>query len=131
MFGELVAAYLFLAGVGAGGMAAASLADLLFVKAPFGAAAESSVAEAPAAERLVSLVLAAALGALAIGVGCLAADLGRIDRVLALFLTPAFTLMNVGRGRLRGFWPSARSWCSGDSRTCPGSAAAQWRRSRR
>lgn len=35
MFGELVAAYLFLAGVGAGGIAAASLADLLFVKAAF------------------------------------------------------------------------------------------------
>ncbi|WP_286143320.1 NrfD/PsrC family molybdoenzyme membrane anchor subunit, partial [Adlercreutzia caecimuris] len=96
MFGELVAAYLFLAGVGAGGIAAASLADLLFVKAPFGAAAASSVAEAPAAERLVSLVLAAALGALAMGTGCLVADLGRIDRVLALFFTPAFTLMNVG-----------------------------------
>ena len=88
MFGELVAAYLFLAGVGAGGIAAASLADLLFVRAPFGAAAESSVAEAPAAERLVSLVFAAAFGALAMGVGCLAADLGRVDRVLALFLTP-------------------------------------------
>ena len=102
MFGELVAAYLFLAGVGAGGIAAASLADLLFVKAPFGAAAESSVAEAPAAERLMSLVLAAALGALAMGVGCLAADLGRIDRVLALFLTPAFTLMNVGAWALAG-----------------------------
>ena len=43
VFGELVAAYLFLAGVGAGGIAAASLADLLFVKAPFGAAAASSV----------------------------------------------------------------------------------------
>lgn len=96
MFGELVAAYLFLAGVGAGGIAAASLADLLFVKAAFGAAVASSVAEAPAAERLVSLVLSAALGALAMGIGCLAADLGRIDRVLALFFTPAFTLMNVG-----------------------------------
>ncbi|TGY75285.1 polysulfide reductase [Enterorhabdus sp. NM05_H27] len=102
MFGELVAAYMFLAGVGAGGIAAASLADLLFVKAPFGAAAESSVAEAPAAERLVSLVLAAAFGALAMGVGCLAADLGRVDRVLALFLTPAFTLMNVGAWALAG-----------------------------
>ena len=102
MFGELVAAYLFLAGVGAGGIAAASLTDLLFVKAPFGAAAESSVAEAPAAERLVSLVFATALGALATAVGCLAVDLGRVDRVLALFLTPAFTLMNVGAWALAG-----------------------------
>ena len=37
MFGELVTAYLFLAGVGAGGVAAASVADLLFVHEPFGA----------------------------------------------------------------------------------------------
>ena len=36
MFGELVTAYLFLAGVGAGGVAAASLADLLLVREPFG-----------------------------------------------------------------------------------------------
>ena len=37
MFGELVTAYLFLAGVGAGGVAVASVADLLLVREPFGA----------------------------------------------------------------------------------------------
>lgn len=96
MFGDLVAAYLFLAGAGAGGIAAASLADLLVVRAPFGAASRGSTQEAPPAERLVAYAFAAAVGALALGAACLVADVGRADRVLALFATPAFTLMNVG-----------------------------------
>lgn len=96
MFGELVTAYLFLAGVGAGGVAAASLADLLFVREPFGADVVPDFAEKCPAERLVAGVLALSCGALALGVGCLAADLGRIDRVLSLFLAPPVTLMNLG-----------------------------------
>lgn len=96
MFGELIAAYLFLAGTGAGGIAVASLADLLAVRAPFGEGAPPSVAEASPAERLAAFTLAASWGALALGTACLAADLGRIDRVLALFLAPAPTLMNLG-----------------------------------
>ena len=96
VFGELIAAYLFLAGTGAGGIAVASLADLLAVRAPFGEGAPPSVAEASPAERLAAFTLAASWGALALGTACLAADLGRIDRVLALFLAPAPTLMNLG-----------------------------------
>ena len=96
MFGELVTAYLFLAGVGAGGVAAASLADLLLVREPFGADVVPDFAEKRPAERLVAGVLALSCGALALGAGCLAADLGRIDRVLSLFLAPPATLMNLG-----------------------------------
>lgn len=96
MFGELVAAYLFLAGTGAGGIAAACLADLLAVRTPFGAMAAGSVAEARPADRLVAFALAASVAALALGCACLTADLGRLDRVLALFLTPSLTLMNLG-----------------------------------
>ena len=96
MFGELVTAYLFLAGVGAGGVAAASLADLLLVREPFGADVVPDFAEKRPCERLVAGVLAFSCGALALGAGCLAADLGRIDRVLSLFLTPPVTLMNLG-----------------------------------
>lgn len=96
MFGELVTAYLFLAGVGAGGVAAASLADLLLVREPFGTDVVPDFAEKRPAERLVAGVLALSCGALALGAGCLAADLGRIDRVLSLFLTPPATLMNLG-----------------------------------
>lgn len=96
MFGELVTAYLFLAGVGAGGVAAASLADLLLVREPFGVDVVPDFAEKCPAERLVAGVLALSCGALALGAGCLAADLGRIDRVLSLFLAPPVTLMNLG-----------------------------------
>ena len=96
LFGELVTAYLFLAGVGAGGVAAASVADLLFVREPFGADVVPDFAEKRPAERLVAGVLALSCGALALGAGCLAADLGRADRVLSLFLAPPVTLMNLG-----------------------------------
>ena len=96
MFGELVTAYLFLAGTGAGGMGAACLADLIAVRTPFGAMTAGSVSAARPADRLVAFALAASMGALMAGAVCLMADLGRIDRVLALFLTPALTLMNGG-----------------------------------
>lgn len=96
MFGELIVAYLFLAGAGAGGVAVASLADLLLVREPFGANVPPDFAEKRPVERLVAGVLALSFGALAFGAGCLAADLGRIDRVLSLFLAPAATLMNLG-----------------------------------
>lgn len=95
VFGELVIAYLFLAGVGAGGTVAACLADLLCVREPFGYAAVSFEGKPPAA-RLVSIVLAVSLGSLGAGAACLIADVGRADRVLALFVSPPATLMNIG-----------------------------------
>lgn len=76
MFGELVTAYLFLAGVGAGGVAAASVADLLFVREPFGADVVPDFVEKRPAERLVAGVLALSCGALALGAGCLAPTSG-------------------------------------------------------
>ena len=96
MFGELIVAYLFLAGAGAGGVAAASLADLLLVRESFGVSVLPDFAEKRPAERLVAGALALSCGALALGAGCLAADLGRADRVLSLFLAPPVTLMNLG-----------------------------------
>lgn len=96
MFGELIVAYLFLAGAGAGGVAAASLVDLLLVREPFRASVSPDFAEKRPAERLVAGVLALSCGALALGAGCLAVDLGRIDRVLSLFAAPPVTLMNLG-----------------------------------
>lgn len=96
MFGELVIAYLFLAGVGAGGAVAASLADLFVVREPFGAGAEPDVAQKAPAERLIALVFVVSCGAMVLGAVCLALDLGRVDRLLALFLSPPMTLMNLG-----------------------------------
>ena len=58
LFGELVTAYLFLAGVGAGGVAVASVADLLLVREPFGADVVPDFAEKRPADRLVAGVLA-------------------------------------------------------------------------
>lgn len=96
MFGELVIAYLFLAGVGAGGVTAASLIDLLAVREPLGLAATVDFAEKSPAARLVALVLVASCVTMALGAACLALDLGRLDRVAALFFSPPTTLMNVG-----------------------------------
>ncbi|WP_166079123.1 NrfD/PsrC family molybdoenzyme membrane anchor subunit [Xiamenia xianingshaonis] len=96
MFGELVIAYLFLAGVGAGGTAAASLADLLMVREPFGVGVMTDFAEKCPAERLTTLTLAVSCVAMALGTACLALDLGRLDRMLSLFLALPTTLMNVG-----------------------------------
>lgn len=70
MFGELVAAYLFLAGTGAGGIGAAALADLVAVRIPFGAAAVGAVADGRPADRLVAFALAASVAALALGSAC-------------------------------------------------------------
>lgn len=72
------------------------MADLLFVREPFGADVVPDFVEKRPAERLVAGVLALSCGALALGAGCLAADLGRIDRVLSLFTAPPVTLMNLG-----------------------------------
>ena len=104
MFGELVTAYLFLAGVGAGGVAAASVADLLFVREPFGADVVPDFAEKRPAERLVAGVLALSCGALALGAGCLLVSLegfgeeGIADnpnRTLGLVYTRFFTRYEV------------------------------------
>lgn len=96
VFGELVIAYLFLAGAGAGGVAAASLVDLLAVREPFGLAGTVDFSEKQPAARLLALVFVASCVATALGAACLALDLGRLDRVLSLFLAPPATLMNVG-----------------------------------
>lgn len=101
MFGELVTAYLFLAGVGAGGVAAASVADLLFVREPFGADVVPDFAEKRPAERLVAGVLALSCGALAWAPAASPPTSGRIDRVLSLFTAPPVTLMNLGCGPWR------------------------------
>lgn len=97
MLGELAVLYLFLGGAGAGCVAACALVDLLWLREPFGATA--AYGPEPAVEparRAVALGFALGLGALAAGTACLGFDLGRIDRVLALFLSPQPTVMSVG-----------------------------------
>lgn len=96
MFGELIPAYLFLAGTGAGGVAAASIIDLVFARIPFGLTAVTRPFDGRPLDRLISLVFAASVGALVLGVACLMVDLGRVDRIFSLFFPPVFTLMSLG-----------------------------------
>lgn len=97
MLGELAVLYLFLGGAGAGCVATCALADLLWLREPFGmTAAYGPELAADPARRAVALGFALGLGALVAGVACLGFDLGRADRVLALFLSPRLTVMSVG-----------------------------------
>lgn len=96
MLGTLAVGYLFLGGAGAGAIVVASGLDLALVRAPFGTDARVSVDEAPPCERVAAFALLAGFAALALGVLCLLFDLGRIDRVLDLFLRPSPTYLTVG-----------------------------------
>ena len=96
MLGTLAVGYLFLGGAGAGAIVVASVLDLALVRAPFGTDARVSVDEAPPCERVAAFALLAGFAALALGVLCLLFDLGRIDRVLDLFLRPSPTYLTVG-----------------------------------
>lgn len=96
MFGELAVCYLFLGGAGAAAIAGASLIDLLRVKEAFGAASHASLDEASPLERMVAFGLMAGCALLAFGALCLMFDLGRLDRVLSLLLSPSPTYITVG-----------------------------------
>lgn len=96
MFGALTVGYLFLGGAGAGAIVVGCMLDLVAVRAPFGTDARVSVDEAPPVERVASFTLLAGFAALVLGTLCLIIDLGRIDRVLALFLNPSLTYLTVG-----------------------------------
>ncbi|QOS69034.1 polysulfide reductase NrfD [Eggerthella guodeyinii] len=96
MFSVLAVGYLFLGGAGAGAIVVASILDLAWVKAPFGAASRISIGEATPLERVAAFGLLAGFAALALGVLCLLFDLGRIDRVVVLLLRPSPTFLTVG-----------------------------------
>lgn len=96
MFGILAVAYLFLGGAGAGAMVVALLADVLWVRQPFGASSYVSLDEATPGERMLAFSLLMGFAALVLGVLCLVFDLGRLDRVVTLFANPSFSLLTVG-----------------------------------
>lgn len=96
MFSVLAVGYLFLGGAGAGSIVVASILDLAWVKAPFGAASRTSLDEATPSERVVAFGMLAGFAALALGVLCLLLDLGRIDRAIALLMRPSPTFLTVG-----------------------------------
>ncbi len=97
MLGDLAVLYLFLGGAGAGCVTTCALVDLAWLREPFGVTtAYGPEPAADPARRAAALGFAAGLGALVAGAACLSLDLGRIDRVLALFLSPQPTVMSVG-----------------------------------
>ena len=96
MFGSLVVLYLFLGGFGAGIVFIESIWSL-YVKY----CGQPLIAQAPfVRQRSVGLLVGTL--ALALGVACLAFDLGRPDRALYVLLRPTWSLLSVGSYLLMG-----------------------------
>lgn len=96
MLGELAIAYLFLGGAGAGALLVCALVDLLWLHEPFGIERAARGLSHWPVERLLGLALLAGWLMVACGVVCLAFDLGRIDRLISLLISPPVSLMNWG-----------------------------------
>lgn len=96
MFGNLIVAYLFLGGAGAGACAVACTLDLALVKTRYGSRLRTSPDNARPGERLVARTALAGLAMLLAGVLCLVFDLGRADRIALLLTRPAPSFITVG-----------------------------------
>lgn len=96
LFGELAIAYLFLGGVGAGCVCAASLLDLTIVKEPFGNALYMQGPSVNPSARIIDYAFAASFFLLLAGCSCLIFDLGRLDRIVYLFINPTQSWMTIG-----------------------------------
>lgn len=97
MFGDLAVLYLFLGGAGAGCVSVCCALDLALVRQPFGLrAAYGPGPSAEPRERTIDFAFALGFALLAAGVVCLLADLGRVDRVASIFLSPRLSALAVG-----------------------------------
>ncbi len=97
MFGPLATCYLFFGGVGAGALLVASLTDLRFVHEAFAPAATcSSLESADPLRRTLCFSFVAGFALTVLGALCLLFDVGRLDRAIALFLSPNLTYLSVG-----------------------------------
>ncbi len=96
MFGTFAVLYLFCGGTGAGAIAVCSLADLAWARQPFGTGTYTQGPSVRPEARIVDFGFAAGLALLVLGIACLLLDLGRLDRVLMLFLNPQPTFVTVG-----------------------------------
>lgn len=103
MFGDLVIAYLFFGGAGAG---ACFVLALLSLRTPSRALSDAdspalswgseAFRPAQAYVRLFGRAQATALAFLAVGACCIAGDLGRFDRAIMLLFRPAPTVLSFG-----------------------------------
>lgn len=97
MFSDLAVLYLLLGGAGAGTLAVCCVLDLTLVRQPFGfAAGYAPGPSANARERTIDFAFLLGFAFLIVGVACLMADLGRLDRVMSLFASPHPTALTVG-----------------------------------
>ena len=109
MLGPLIVCYLFLGGTGAGACLVLAVLGMLAPRelvavqgaggrgASRGPAGAHAVLRPPAPyRRLLAPGYAAALVALALGMVCLLADVGRADRLLLLLTSPALSHVAVG-----------------------------------
>ena len=94
--GALATVYLFWGGAGAGALLVCALVDLLWLHEPFGIERAARGLSHWPVERLLGLALLAGWLMVACGVVCLAFDLGRIDRLISLLISPPVSLMNWG-----------------------------------
>ena len=94
MFGELVVGYLFLGGAGAGGCLTCALLGLLADREELAPALAARFRTGAGRRwtRLLAPALTLSVGCLVLGIVCLAADLGRPDRLLLLMVsaTPSY-----------------------------------------
>lgn len=98
MFSDLIVAYLFLGGAGAGCCLVASILALCADADELEAALACRMRSAAAApwRRFFAALHLASLATLLLGIICLAADLGRPDRLLIVLLQPAPTYIAFG-----------------------------------
>ena len=96
MFGTFAVLYLFCGGTGAGAIAVCSLADLAWARQPFGTGTYTQGPSVRPEARIVDSGSRRGLALLVLGIACLLLDLGRLDRVLMLFLNPQPTFITVG-----------------------------------
>ena len=98
MFGDLVVGYLFLGGTGAGGCLVCALMGLLADTSALAPAlaARLRTGEGRRWSRLFAPALTVSAACLAVGIACLAADLGRPDRLLLLMVSPTPSYISLG-----------------------------------
>lgn len=98
VFGDLVVGYLFLGGTGAGGCLVCALMGLLADTSALAPAlaARLRTGEGRRWSRLFAPALTVSAACLAVGIACLAADLGRPDRLLLLMVSPTPSYISLG-----------------------------------
>lgn len=95
MFNNLIVAYLFLGGMGAGACTVLSVMSFVFLRSKsttFRTRALSSIA----CRRLFGFGFLLAAAVCTVGAFCLLADMRRPDEVLVLLVSPTFTVVSVG-----------------------------------